>query len=119
MNAIRNNRIIVDLTKCQHAISYWRNQFGQHSVLKPNVPTVRGKIVSPLEPALFHPSFPGETMLQRATRLQILDDWHFECQLKLHAGGYLVYTNEKGLAIMEAWNARIFGQKKKKQKSPL
>src|SRR6476469_322548 len=112
MSTLRNNRIVVDLNKVQHAVLNWVNQWGNQKAKKPTFLTVRGEAFDITGLAKPHPLFPGETMGERAVRIGILDVWTPVLHLKLQANNYLIYTGDKALSMNAAWNAKIFGKKK-------
>lgn len=117
MNLRRDNRIVVDLGKCQFARFYYRNQHGCIANKKAPWPTYGGKIVDEHEQALFHPDFPGETMLERLKRRGVLPDiWVPEALFKVSAYCCLIYTGEKASSLYKAWCERIFNSTTKKGK---
>lgn len=109
----KDNKILVDINKCQWAKFYYRNQYGQTSPVLPMFQSVRGEYVSSKDLALFHPLYPGESMLERAYRLELIDSWQPEITFKLTANECLVYTGDKAISMNELWKAKIFGKKKK------
>lgn len=112
MRTTNDNNKVVDLKKVQWAsLTYW-NQHGNVKAYKPITSTVFGETVRD-EYAAYHPSYPQERMLERATRLGILDVWIPHLTLQLTANHQLVYTGEKALSIWKAWQSKIYGAKKK------
>lgn len=111
----KDNRIILDLAKCQWSRFYYRNQWGQTTNTKPTLATYRAAVVNPFELAQFHPEFPGETLLERIKRRGELDVWTPEVAFKLSASGVIIYTGPKAVVMNKAWGERIF--KKNKTKS--
>ena len=107
-----NNRIIVDLNKVQHSIFFYRNQYGQTFKTEPTGTTVYGQAIPIHEMAYSHPDYPGETMLERARRLDNIDVWTPVLRLKLTANECLEYTGQKAMSLRDAWNAKIFGEQK-------
>lgn len=106
-----NNKIVVDLNKVQFGSVHYVNQYGDIKQKKPDYPTVYGKEVV-YEYAAYHPDFPGETMLQRAVRLDILDKWTPICIFQLSANHTLTYTGEKAISMWKAFNIKIFKKNK-------
>ena len=106
-----DNHKLVDLRKVQWASLHYANQHGQTSQTNPKTPTVFGEPCSSDQLALHHPLFPGESILERAKRRNMVDTWYPVCRVKLSAGRCLIYTGRRGLSIWEAWKARIFGRK--------
>ncbi len=111
----RDNRIIVDINKCQWARFFYRNQYGQTSNIKPHWHTVRNEIFTVNELALHHPLYAGETMLERAKRLKLVDRWVPEIIFKLTAHECITYTGQKAVDMDKAWKAKIFKKKGKKE----
>lgn len=105
-----SNRTVVDLGKVQYASFFWCNQYGIQFYIKPKGPTVRGELVGN-EMAHYHTDYPGETMLERAKRLDILDRWRSVCLLQLTANHRIMYTGNKAKSIWKEWNKRIFNRK--------
>lgn len=118
MNLRRDNRIVVDLNKCQFARFYYRNQHGQTSNTKPLDPTYEGRCSLDLEDneALFHPDYPSETLLQRFKRRGVRPDvWTPEVLFKLSANHCLIYTGKKAVSLWAAWREKIFNSYKAKK----
>ena len=109
---MNTNRTVVDLNKVQYADFMWVNDKGQSCPCKPTLPTVFGKEVGD-EPAGILAGFEGETMLQRATRRNLLDKWRPCVKLKLTANASLTYTGNKAQSIWKEWNRRQFSKKGK------
>lgn len=107
-----NNRTVLDLNKVQHATFWYVNQYGQTCPVKPILPTVRGRSVSKVMPAYYHPDWPGETEFDRARRLCLLDQWKPVVQFQLTANHNIIYTGKKAMTMWEAWKAKIFGKNK-------
>lgn len=107
-----NNRIVVDLNKCQYAAFWYVNQYGISVFVKPALPTVRGAYCASYELAGYHPDYPSESMLQRAERLNLLDTWTPVCQFQLTANHSLTYTGDKAVNMWKAWREKIFNKKK-------
>lgn len=111
-----NNKIVVDLKKVQFAYIRWTNRIGITLRDKPTLPTRHGCPFYPDEVAFPpHKDYPGETLLQRAKRLNLeLDVWTKQVVLNITANRRLVYSGAKAQSIWDAWNALQFGKKKKK-----
>lgn len=112
-----NNRIVLDLNKCQWAKFHWVNQYGGICFTLINKPTntVRGQEVSVHRPAMWHPDYPNESELERADRLNLLDIWTPVCTFQLAANHNVTYTGDKAKVMWKAWNEKIFNQKKGKK----
>lgn len=105
-NLTRDNTIIPNLSHIQHARLVWVNQYGQHLDYDSSFPTVRLAVVSPEELAYPHPLYPGESELQRAGRLGLLDVWTPVLYMKVSSSNYLVYSEERALSLWEEWKKR-------------
>lgn len=111
--SMTTNKTVLDLAKVQHATLWWGNgQEKRHH--KPDCPTYHGM---PVPDGLAAPikDYPGETMLERAIRRNLLDVWTPIVCFQLTANHKIVYTGEKALSMWKAWNARIYGEKKGKK----
>jgi len=114
MNLRRDNRIVVDLNKCQFARFYYRNQSSQVLDTLLSSVTWMGQVIDERELALFHPSYPNETVVERMKRRGIQPDiWVPEVLFKLSANHCLIYTGEKAVSLWKAWGERIFKKTKK------
>lgn len=107
---MNSNQTVLDLNSVAYANSYWRNQHGQIRKYKPTLPTANGSMFNPNEYASYHHSFPQETMMERAMRLDILDTWTFVECLQLRNSHSLSYTGKKGRAMQQAFNAKVFSK---------
>jgi len=108
---IKNNRITVDLNKCQYARFGYRNQYDQFRNTKPKF-SVHGNVRDPNEKVWSK----SETLKQFADAAKITDVWHPEVTLQLTANHSLVYTGEKALSLWREWNKRIFKPNNKRKK---
>lgn len=110
---MKDNKVIVDLTKCQWAKFFYRNQYGNISDLQPSYHSNRGIIFDPDD---LKYSVAGEkiTMLQFATKNNLLDMWQPCVKLKLTASETLLYSGDKAVSIYKEWCSRIFNKKGKK-----
>ena len=114
-----SNRTVVDLNKVSYANFYWTAVHG--SVCrskKPRKPTVNGTDVDDKEfvPQITTTSgetWPRETVLDRATRRQILDTWIPTVRLQLSNSHSLTYTGDKAQSIWKEWNRRQFNKPRK------
>jgi len=107
----KDNRIILDLAKCQWSRFGYINQYGQWRDTEQKLPTIRGESIYPDEPAHYHVQYPGETVAERARRLGLIDVWTPQITFKLVANEYIVYTGQRALTMRDAWGARIFKKK--------
>ena len=104
----KDNKIIVDLNKVQHARLYYENQFGD-KVEKALEHSSRGVQYNPMALAFNLTSdMILETLEHRAVRLKIKDIWTPVCRLKLTANECLEYTGDKAISIYKEWCKRIF-----------
>lgn len=121
-----NNRIVLDLSKVQHGSFWYVNQEGQVRRQLPiwsrktitkgtesgEAITVHNQLVIGWELAAPHPDYPGETLLERACRLDIIDIWKPVCTFQLTANHNVTYTGKKAIVMWKTWNERIFNKKK-------
>ncbi len=110
---MKNNRIVVDLNKCQYAWFSWTTANGTYKRwLKPNGPTVHGQEFDCNAPIFGSTDF--KTMLQAAIELKILDTWIPCITLQVSANHRLTYTGDKAISLWKAWCEKQFNKKKKK-----
>lgn len=120
------NRTILDLSKVQHGSFWYVNQYGQVRYQIPlwsrktikgaesgEATTVRGEFIHEFKMALYHPDYPGESEIQRAQRLGIVDVWTPTVQFQLTANHSITYTGKKAVVMWKAWQERIFNKKNK------
>lgn len=109
-----NNKVVLDLRKVQHGLFFYVNQWGMKRQLTDTGPTTFGIKFSPNEYAACHKDYPGETMLERARRLDILDKWTPHMRFTLASNHTVEYTGKKAITMRDAWNAYVFVKKGKK-----
>lgn len=112
--ARQNNRIVCDLNKVQWAEFSYVNQHGHKTFFKPVRYSVYGMAYYDNELAFYHADYLGETVIQRAIRLGILDVWTPQIILKFSANETLVYTGEKAISINKIWCSKIYGKSNRK-----
>lgn len=106
---LRNNRIVCDLKRVNHARLYWENQRGNKRALKPTLPTAFNEEFNPTDRVWTSDhERNGETLIERARELDILDVWFPVCKLQFNNTHALEYTGEKAINIWNAWKERIF-----------
>lgn len=110
------NCTVLDLNKVQYGTLWWRNGLGAKLPHKPKCPTVNGcefdleALAAPL------PQYEGETMLERATRLDLLDAWTPVVTFQLTANHSICYVGKKAINMWKAWQSHVFARKKKEKK---
>lgn len=113
---MKNNRIVVDLNKCQYAWNGWCTADGVHKrTHMPLCHTVHGHEFE--QEAIAFPSdplYPNEDMLARAVRYRILDVWIPYTTFQVSANHRLTYTGDKAISLWKAWCEKQFNKKKKK-----
>jgi len=108
-----NNHTVVDLRKIAYANFYYRNQHSNaFTRTLPKRPSANGSQFNANDYAASHPSFPPETLLERAKRLDILDKWLPVCKLQLSNGHTLEYTGDKAKSIWKKWTEMQFNKRK-------
>jgi hypothetical protein len=121
-----SNRTLLDLSKVQHGTFYYVNQYGNirsqiplwskrtiKGVTSGEAITVRSEIMYEHELAAYHPDYPGETLLERAKRLDITDKWTPVVTFQLTANHNIQFTGTKAFKMWELWQAKIYGKNKK------
>jgi len=110
-----DNKIVVDLSKVQHARFGYRNQYGQWSDHRPAY-SVRGLSFDPKAKAFVmgHEGEIPKTLLWVAEDQGLLDHWHPVVKLKLTANESLEYSGDRAVSIYKEWCSRIFKHKNKK-----
>lgn len=106
------NNITIDLKKVQYAHLYYKNQFGQAYPTLPKRPSVNGMYVSDKEIAAYHALYPGETMRERAARLDLFDRWIPVVVFQFAANHSVQYEGKKAKSMWKSWQSHIFGKKK-------
>jgi len=107
---MKDNRIVIDLSKVQWARFGWRNQHGDFRHIKPNVPTVYNQAFNPIERAFMCPN--NMTMLDYAMHNHLLDIWTQEVKFKVTANTTLTYTGDKAVSLYKAFCERQFNKRK-------
>ena len=105
-------RIVTDIKKVQHASFFYHNQVGITVSIKPRCQSVNGLCFQKDELAFFHYLYPGETCLERATRLGILDVWTPAVVFTFAANHTIKYEGKKAIDMWKAWNKYIFKKTK-------
>ena len=107
-----NSQVTIDLKKVQYATLHYVNQFGLSYPYLPKRPSVNGMYISDKEMAAYHNLYPGETMLERARRLEILDRWKPVVTFQFAANHTVQFKGNKAKSMWKAWQSHIFGKKK-------
>ena len=104
---MKDNRIVVDLSKVQWARFGYRNQHGNW------------RDVLPLSPTAYNQPFKqndrvfGEeesSMIDYAIANKLLDIWIPELRLKVTANTWLTYTGDKAISLWKAFRAKQFNK---------
>lgn len=111
MHRPSHNRRVVNLNKVQWCKFFYEQQDGIRSNTLPMYKSVHGLRIFESAPALWHVDYQNETVLARATRLNLLDIWEPVCIVQLTANHQLHYVGKKALAIWKAWQSKIYGTK--------
>lgn len=98
---------ILDFHKIIWAKQYWRNQEGSRTVGQPSSPTIYGEyIVEPDEYARpYDIAFPGETRLERARRLDLIDRWIPICEMRTYCRELIRWEGQQALDMYRAYCA--------------
>lgn len=113
MKSWKDNRIVVDLRKCQAARFYYRNQWGDVRNVLPQGNTYNNQKIADGTMALYHPDYPNETLTSRIHRRGGGPDiWVPEAWFKLSANHCLTYTGDKAISIYGKWCEQVFNKRK-------
>jgi len=105
---MKDNRIVVDLNKCQYARFLYRNQYGQTVNTIPRRATVMAMEFDPDEIAFMSD---GKSMIVVAKEQHLLDQWTPEVRFQVQANHSLTYTGPKAISLWAAWRERQFKKK--------
>jgi len=94
----------IDLRSVAYASFFWKNQFGERVRCKPRKPTVHCKPI-PADTICEN----GETPIQRASRLGILDRWTPVCLYQFRNSHSMMFTNQKAKDKFATYNKHIYG----------
>ena len=100
------NKTVLDLSKVQHGTYFWINQYGNQRQYPPEPDSVYGTVL-PTSYAAYHPDFPGETVIERARRLDLLDKWKPVVSFQLTANHTITYTGEKATLMWNMYCERL------------
>jgi len=117
----RSNRTVFDMSKVSYARLFYRAVCidnyacakGIELEVKPDYPTVCGDRI---QPDKFYDSITGETELQAARRLGVLDYWMPVWKCVLNNGHTLEFKMGRATELDKAWRAYVFGKTKRKTK---
>jgi hypothetical protein len=107
---MKDNRIVVDLSKVQWARYGYRNQHGNWRDLLLVQPTVNNQYFAASD-KLFMSDNQPITLIDYARDHKLLDIWTPELRLKVTANCILTYTGDKATSLWKEWNRRIFKKK--------
>lgn len=108
----RDNKIIVDLSKVQHARFGYKNQYGQWSDTKPEY-SLRGSPISGNE-MCYDKNLELVNAINYTIKKNLVDIWHPVVILKLTANESLEYTGDRAISIYKEFCGRVFNKKKGK-----
>lgn len=101
----------INYSKVQWAEYYYVNQFGEQARTKLRTPSVHGApLENPNAYAMAHPSYPFETIIERARRLEILDVWTPCCSLIINANKSLHFKGDKATKVWKSYCKHIYGK---------
>jgi len=105
-------QITFDFAKVQWIAFHWTN--GAINVAKkPRVPTANGILLDKTSLAGSLADFPGETLLERAKRRNLIDVWTPVVKIVFTANKHLRFTGRRALTIWREWNRRQYNGKTK------
>lgn len=109
-----NQHTTFSLSSVAYASFYWRNREDNiHCRTEPKYYSANGVIFNAKEFAPLVDGYEGETLLERARRLGILDSWTPVVKFTLKNGHRLIFEGERAKSLWKAWNAKVFSTKKK------
>lgn len=100
---------VVSLAHVQYMEMQYVNQYGQSATKKPSFPTVRLERADNTV-AAYHSDYPNETLLERARRLNLLDDWRLQVRVIFTANKSLVFFGKRARSLWSAWKEKQYGQ---------
>lgn len=107
-----SEQLLVNLRKAHAARLWWRNQHGMKAKHKPEAPTVHGVAIDANALAMRIPDAPDETLLERATRRNLLDVWTPVCRVDFNSRVRECFEGTLAEKIYGAWKGVVFKQKK-------
>jgi hypothetical protein len=110
---------LLDFHKVIWAKLYYKNQEGSKTPHLSSSPTVHGEfIVNPDEDALPRDlAYPGETRLERARRLDLLDVWIPRCEMLIYCRELIVWERQRALDMYKAYCIFLMSNNKNKRKT--
>ena len=108
---MKDNCIVVDLSKVQWAKFGYRNQHGDFRPVSPVGPTVFNQSFCESERVFMSGNDPL-SMIDYAMHNNLLDRWIQEVKFKVTANVTLTYTGEKAVSLYKAFCERQFNKKK-------
>lgn len=100
---------VISIDKIIVAVFGWRNQYNNvFNSCRPPTPTVNGAPIKD-EFARAHSSYPLETAIERAMRLDIIDKWIPCLWVRMQGGVRTTFTGGRAISIWEAYKAKQFG----------
>lgn len=119
---MNSNRTVVDLNKVAYAnfdYTTTTNKSLSRSK-KPAGPTAHGQDIdrdafAPEVTISIGETWPRETLIERAKRKGLLDEWMPRCRLQLSNSHSLTYTGAKAISIWKEWCNRQFNKHRKKK----
>ena len=110
-------QVIFDITKVSYCSLVYINQSGSIRSHKPTKPSVYGEeLEKPNDYARYYHDFPSETLIERATRLGVLDVWEPTLTLQFSNTHCLTFKGAKALSLWETWCGYIFSRNKTTKK---
>lgn len=106
-----NTQLTIDLNSVAYISFYYLSQYGSVRRTKPKLPSVRGVYFKPDELAPAHIKFPNETMMNRAKRLNCLDEWKPICIYQFRNNHSMRFSGEQAIQRKNQYNKHIFNCK--------
>ena len=91
---------------------YWTDTTNTYKrKTKPNAPTVNGNYV-PDTSAGCHHLYPCESLLERARRLDIIDEWRSILKVRMQGSVRLTFESKRADSLWKAWCSKQYAKTK-------
>jgi len=107
---MNNTQTTIDLRAVAYSQLWYVNQFGETSRKLPRNPTVHGRAI-PDELAPAWQGFDGETMLERAKRLRLVDRWTAVGNYSFRNNHSMTFRGKKAKQKHKEYGAHIYEKK--------
>lgn len=103
------HQLTIDLNSVSYVKYFYENRRGDTRRVKPRYPTVNGSAVATDAIAFNNVAGePVETMLQRATRLKLLDVWMPVCIYQFRNNHSMRFSGDKAKQMKQSYDKHIY-----------